>query len=718
MSPSVEIQVRKAIIDNQSPKEIVSKYGISKSALYRLKDRMKKEANVSEEKKEIRTDDPILRSDAIRYILKHRNGFFISDLARKLAIDPSNALKVVQHLSHHDGYNLVQKNNMWELISELPPMKPLNLKVLLGKEFSFGIVSDPHLCSKYARLDVLEAAYDFYAKEGVDTVLNAGNIIDGEFRFNRYELLAHGAHDQSLYVADHYPQRDGVKTYFVTGTCYDDQTEVLTKEKGFVLFKDLDGTEEVATLNQETKEWEWEKPTEIIDKGYSGEMLHFKTQKVDYMVTPDHMMFYQHREKFTKCLAKDYKKGRNRFYRGCEWVGSSPDEIGIPEVTSKNSWCVKNNQFRFPAKSFMRFLGWYISEGSVWDTCITISQHSPENREEIISTIRELGIEPRIKKYSICFCSIHLSEYLKKLGKCFQKYIPENLKQLDKELLEEFLISYWKGDGHGYGTEGSYAQTTSRKLACDLVEIGMKCGWAARFSTREKTDEKRVICGTLSQGNHDLHSIYLAKNVFPCYGYSPESIQYDGRVYCVRVPNEIILIRRNGKTSWGHNCHEGWYQDREGMKIGWYIQKVCEEQGREDLIHIGHVEQDILLKQKLDTTRIRLMHPGGGTPYALSYPSQKMVESFQGGDKPHVLIMGHYHKFDYNFQREVLCIMPGCIQDQTPFMRKKKLAAHVGFCKVTLGLRIDGTIGRSAVEFLPFYDARYHRKLNEYSLDS
>jgi hypothetical protein len=163
-------------------------------------------------------------------------------------------------------------------------------------------------------------------------------------------------------------------------------------------------------------------------------------------------------------------------------------------------------------------------------------------------------------------------------------------------------------------------------------------------------------------------------------------------------------------------CHEGWYQDREGLKIGWYIQKVCEDRGRKDVVHIGHVAQDVMLQQKLDQTRIRIMHPGGGTPYALSYPSQKMVESFQGGDKPHVLIMGHYHKFDYNYQREVLCIMPGCTQDQSDFMRKNKLAAHVGFCKVTLGLRVDGTIGRSAVEFFPFYDRRYHQKLNEYEL--
>jgi len=382
MELNLEKQIISDIVAGVSPKKICKTRGVSRSALYRLKKKMKKEGNQAAVKeKVIRIDDPILRSDALKFISRKKKGFLISDLAKKLNVSMEDASKIVQHLSHHDGYNLVQKGNQWCLISELPPTKPLNLNVLLGDIHSFGVISDTHLCNKYARLDALEAAYDFYAKEGITSVFHAGNIIDGQFKYNMYELEAHGVHDQALYVAEHYPQRKGITTYFITGT-----------------------------------------------------------------------------------------------------------------------------------------------------------------------------------------------------------------------------------------------------------------------------------------------------------------------------------------------CHEGWYQDREGIKIGWYIQKVCEDHGRSDMVHIGHVQQDILLKQKLGNTRIRLMHPGGGTPYALSYPSQKMVESFQGGDKPHVLIMGHYHKFDYNYQREVLCIMPGCLEDQTVFMRKNKLAAHVGFCKVSLGLRVDGTIGRSAVEFFPFYDAKYHRKLNEFEL--
>jgi predicted phosphodiesterase/transcriptional regulator len=164
------------------------------------------------------------------------------------------------------------------------------------------------------------------------------------------------------------------------------------------------------------------------------------------------------------------------------------------------------------------------------------------------------------------------------------------------------------------------------------------------------------------------------------------------------------------------DCHEGWYQKREGVHIGFYIQKVCEEHGRTDMVHIGHIEQDVILEMPYGKMNIRIMHPGGGSAYATSYSAQKLVESFQGGDKPNLLLMGHYHKFCFNMPREVPTIQCGCMCDQTTFMRKLKLIAEVGFMTVTIGKRLDGTIGHVTPNWVPFYDAKYHRRLEGYVL--
>ena len=156
--------------------------------------------------------------------------------------------------------------------------------------------------------------------------------------------------------------------------------------------------------------------------------------------------------------------------------------------------------------------------------------------------------------------------------------------------------------------------------------------------------------------------------------------------------------------------HEGWFHQREGIEFGMYMMLVAQKQGRDDLVYVGYMEADFELKAPNGSAIIKVIHAGGGSSYAFSYASQKLVESFQGGEKPAVCIIGHYHKQEYCFPRNVHCVQAGCMQDQTMFMRKKKLAAHVGFCTVTLQQDINGSITRFSPEFFPFWDRGYYLK--------
>lgn len=154
--------------------------------------------------------------------------------------------------------------------------------------------------------------------------------------------------------------------------------------------------------------------------------------------------------------------------------------------------------------------------------------------------------------------------------------------------------------------------------------------------------------------------------------------------------------------------HCGWYQQREGIEFGRYLMLEAQAQGRDDLVYLGYMEADFELKAPNGSAIIKIIHAGGGSSYAYSYASQKLVESFQGGEKPAVCIIGHYHKMEYCFPRNVHCVQAGCMQDQTRFMRKRKLSAHVGFCIVTLQQDIKGSITRFSPEFYPFFDRGYY----------
>lgn len=156
--------------------------------------------------------------------------------------------------------------------------------------------------------------------------------------------------------------------------------------------------------------------------------------------------------------------------------------------------------------------------------------------------------------------------------------------------------------------------------------------------------------------------------------------------------------------------HEGWYIKREVINVGQILEDKARRAGREDLIYLGHMEHDIVFKGKKQNCIVRLLHAGGGSSYATSYSAQKIVESYQGGEKPNVLLIGHYHKAEYGYPREVHCIQAGCTEDQSSFMRKNKIAAHVGGWIVEMTLNEDGAIVRFKCEWIPFYDKGHYDK--------
>jgi predicted phosphodiesterase len=99
---------------------------------------------------------------------------------------------------------------------------------------------------------------------------------------------------------------------------------------------------------------------------------------------------------------------------------------------------------------------------------------------------------------------------------------------------------------------------------------------------------------------------------------------------------------------------------------------------------------------------VDLMHPGGGTSYAISYRLQKIIEQLEGGTKPDLLGVGHYHKAEWlPSYRNISGIQAGTFQWQTPFMRDHALAAHVGGWVVRV--RIGNNCNVFSTTFVAFY---------------
>lgn len=144
----------------------------------------------------------------------------------------------------------------------------------------------------------------------------------------------------------------------------------------------------------------------------------------------------------------------------------------------------------------------------------------------------------------------------------------------------------------------------------------------------------------------------------------------------------------------GNHDHAHW--KNAGVDVGKWI-----DAERDDMHYLG---RDNAFIELTEGTTLQLMHPAGGSSYAVSYRQQKIIESLSGGMKPSILATGHFHKSEYLFFRNVHAIQSGTFQAQTPFMQTKGLSAHVSGWILDIYTKRDGSIDRIEPKLFPYYD--------------
>lgn len=192
-----------------------------------------------------------------------------AEVQDKFGLSPSEAKRMLD--SFRDaGANIAQHGGRWSIDRHMAPGES-DWKMVgkAGKPYRFGLIADTHLGSKHCRLDVCEALYDWFDEQGITTVFHCGNWIEGEARFNKHELEpdAHGMQSQLDYFVEHYPQRDGIKTKFVTG---DDHEGWYAQREGVDIGRMLVDTAKRAGRN------------DLVDLGYKEAFItleHPKTRK-------------------------------------------------------------------------------------------------------------------------------------------------------------------------------------------------------------------------------------------------------------------------------------------------------------------------------------------------------------------------------------------------------------------------------------------------------
>jgi len=191
--------------------------------------------------------------------------------------------------------------------------------------------------------------------------------------------------------------------------------------------------------------------------------------------------------------------------------------------------------------------------------------------------------------------------------------------------------------------------------------------------------------------------------------------KYDLEVHGMDAQCRYMIERypqRPGITTYAvaGDDHEGWYNQREGVDIGKYLEMKMRDAGRNDWVNLGYMESFVTLQHAVTgkTSQMLVMHPGGGSAYAVSYQPQKIIESLSGGEKPAVILIGHYHKLSFDNIRNTWALQCGTTKDQDPFMRKKRIEAHVGGSILDLWQDQKGAIPDARVHMKRYFNKGYY----------
>ena len=138
---------------------------------------------------------------------------------------------------------------------------------------------------------------------------------------------------------------------------------------------------------------------------------------------------------------------------------------------------------------------------------------------------------------------------------------------------------------------------------------------------------KKIKCGYSSTigitdcGKYGLkYSVLLATHTNPRINGEVQFVDYDGYVYCVSVPNETLLVERNGKIVWSGNSNRHVFYGDKGTPI---VQPGVRDGGSDPGDRVAAIERWVELKPPPDTN---LVDAALGLPISQDLVSDEVLD--------------------------------------------------------------------------------------------
>lgn len=339
--------------------------------------------------------------------------------------------------------------------------------------------------------------------------------------------------------------------------CFSDDTEILTT-KGFKFLKDIGFKDEVAQYNLETKNITFINPTNIIKKQYTGKMHHYDGLGMDMLVTPKHDIITIH--------PTSRKRTKNKSENGT-WSGN----------------------YRYPVSGFLqggikeeltpeeRMLISLQADGTVFgctpsgrecgrrDVSWNIYKKRKIERLESLLNSTGLPYKKKKRKGGGTVFSLRLPDWID--NDSIKNFGWVDISKVTVNYVEQFIeeLSYWDCNRG----KNSVIYYNTNEAAIDKVQSLATLGGYLAYKSINRTAEQSLKV-SLPQGGSPAKSktsfrLSLRERDERVYPKRKE-VEYDGYVYCVSVPEQNIVTKRNGSVAIQGNCiHQLTYEKLLGL---------------------------------------------------------------------------------------------------------------------------------------------------------
>jgi phosphoribosylamine-glycine ligase len=312
--------------------------------------------------------------------------------------------------------------------------------------------------------------------------------------------------------------------------CFTPDSEVLTRS-GWKYWPEVTAQDWICTLEGDIITYR--QPSQVVVGDFDGELVGWKSPTLDVLVTPGHNMYVQ-----------------DDHYRRPFWFEEAAVSATKTRTVLRGGGRGVGGHFNPPLAAL---IGAYIADGFCRDRSIVFGNCPKHKIEAFTEIAADAGYSAHLYGKDLYINSVELVKTVKHLGLAHEKRVPDEIRLGSQADIEAFLRGYLAGDGSKKpnGTNVS-SSTVSRRLADDLMEMGLKVGYAVSINTRDRREEPpHNINGVLCYNRSIVYDLSFTKRIKgelrPDNYYKQK---YSGKVYCVTVPSHVIYVRRNGKPIW------------------------------------------------------------------------------------------------------------------------------------------------------------------------